>query len=149
MADPRFRITLQQDGVITQRFSVSVSRVRRCLWPYAKQTSDGHYPILVLTDLAYGDALMLGPAIARLREKFPHSPVHLVSTLAGTIMFENDKNVDLIITYGRSGRKFCSTIRDLYLHVYDLETFLVQDPEILWKKHLSTLSRKTWDDASY
>ncbi|MBL7033508.1 MAG: glycosyltransferase family 9 protein [Candidatus Delongbacteria bacterium] len=51
-----------------------------------------------------GDLVLLTPLLARLRERFPDEPLHLVTTPVSAVLFEKDQRLDSVLLYDKRGR---------------------------------------------
>jgi len=134
MGKVRWRVLLQSEGNIEKYGKAGdreITRFARLL----SRPRNGVYPILISSALAYGDALMLGPALEALRARFVNSPIHLLTTTRGGLMFCYDPAVTAVIGGPLRKKNIVRRIELCYLHSYVMGDWLTINPDALWKNN--------------
>jgi ADP-heptose:LPS heptosyltransferase/SAM-dependent methyltransferase len=126
-----WKVIHQREGVITsetEHAQSDMSDVAREL----SRSKDGRHPILVVSTYGLGDALMMGPALDALHEKFPRCPIQIMCGNQEYIMFLYHPSIATIIA-GPWNPKMERHVSRFYHHAYMMGAWLTQNPDAFWK----------------
>jgi ADP-heptose:LPS heptosyltransferase len=127
-----WQVILQEKEGPHQMLRREYLQLRRTLRNIARP-SEGEAPVLLSAGLAYGDALILKPAIHDLHEKFPDSPIHLlVNNSRISNMYLYDTSVSVIISGPQKDPKTVDFIKRNYMRQCDFGGWITSDPESFW-----------------
>lgn len=80
--------------------------------------------ILLVSSTAIGDTLLSTPAIRAVRKRYPEARIIALFNEANKELFEDNPNIDGVVTYRNGYRAFFSTVRKLRSYGFDLALIL-------------------------
>lgn len=105
---------------------------RHPVQPIESFQADAVRRVLVVLSTGMGDAILSTPVLPALRQGLPQAEIRLFCRAAWRPLFENDPDLDGLISYAGKYRRFFSTLRELRGFAPDLVVVLHgNDPDIL------------------
>ncbi len=126
------------EGRVERYFDVRMARIKGCqdVTPESiRERLDARElkKILIIRNAAFGDCLMITPALKALREKYPSATIHVFGKAGSRVVYENLPFIDGVLTCRDVE---VGAIVDEYDEVYDLVHTIEHCPEADWESTL-------------